>query len=165
TTLVREDRRRDERVARVAIARHGGVTAAPIDPPRVDAAPPELRGREDVDEIASVARPAFDHEVEIPERADETAPRFLPRGSHRDHFRDEGVERRRYDASGGDAGVHPDARPERRIEACDPARRRDEGGVGVLGADACLDGDAPLDDLERGEALAASDPNLELDQI
>src|SRR5262249_36969990 len=103
TTLVREDRRRDERVARVAIARHAGVTAAPIDPPRVDAAPPELRGREDVDEIASVARPAFDHEVEIPERADETAPRFLPRGSHRDHFRDEGVERRRYDASGGDA--------------------------------------------------------------
>src|SRR5206468_28120 len=62
--LVCEDRRRDERVARVAIALHRGVAATPIDPSRIDAAPPELRGVEDVDEIAGVACPAFDHEVE-----------------------------------------------------------------------------------------------------
>ena len=136
-----------------------------IDPSGVDATPAELGGAEDVDEKPGVARPALDHEVEIAERADETAPRLLPRPSRRDHLRNEGIEHRGHQAPGRDAGVHPDARPERRIEARDAARRRDEAGVGILGADARLDGDAPFGHPEIGQTLSARDPDLQLDEV
>ena len=163
--LVGEDRRADECIARVAVDLRGAVAAAAVDPSGIDATPAELGRVEDVDEKPGVARSAFDHEVEVAERADETAAGFLPRRPRRDHLRDQGVERRRHHAAGGDAGVHPDAGPECGIEACDAARRGDEGGIGVLGADARLDRDPPLARLEAGEALAARDSDLELDEV
>src|SRR5439155_1325279 len=84
--LVGEDRGPDERIARVPVGRRGRLAAATVDPSGIDATPSELCGVEDVDEIPGVGRSALDHEVEVAERADETAPRLLPRRPRRDHL-------------------------------------------------------------------------------
>jgi hypothetical protein len=68
-------------------------------------------------------------------------------------------------AADREAGIDPHRGAERRVEARDPARCRGELGIRILGAQARLHRGAAADHLERLEALASCDPQLQLDEI
>ena len=136
-----------------------------VEPLGIDAAAPVVVGGEHVEQEALVGRAARDHEVEVRERAEQARARFLARVAGRDHLRDQRIEGRRDGAARGDAGVDAHARPERRIETRDPAGRRQEARIRVLGAHARLDRKALLAQREQRERFAARDADLELDEV
>ena len=95
----------------------------------------------------------------------QASPGFLPVVTPSEDLGDHGVVVRRDLIPLGDAGVDPDARAGRRAKPTDVAGGRRELAVGVFGVQAGLDGMTGCGRRVAGDALAASDRDLELDQV
>ena len=162
--LVRQDRRGDQPFDGVGVAGRARRGEA-IEPAGVDGAGAKGRIGQDVEQEARVGGSTLHHQLEIGERAGQAGARVLARIAARDHLGDQRIECRRNDAAGDDAAVDADARSEGRIEARDTAGGGLEPGIGVIGTQARFDRPTALFDRQPGQALAARDADLQLDQV
>ena len=143
----------------------GALFVPTIEPTRVDGALAVRVGVEDLQQIALVRRPPGNHELEVAQRTDEPRTRVFACGAGGDHLGDQGVEVRWHTRARHDARVDANTRPQRGIEERDISGRGQEARVGILGANPRLDRHTLLADLEPFQRLAASDPDLQLDEV
>ena len=120
---------------------------------------------EQVEDEALVRGAALDHHGGLGHRATQPRKRLVAGAAEGDDLGDHRVEVGGDAVALADAGVHPDARTRRQLEQRDPARRRREVAVGVLGVEPGLDRVAHLGRLVALEAAAGRDVDLRLDQV
>ena len=99
------------------------------------------------------------------ERAVQPGQRLVAVAAGGDHLGDHRVELGRDHVALGDAGVDPDARPDRQDHRLDRARRRGEVALRVLGVEAGLDRVAVGRRRVALEATAGRDVELQLDEV
>ena len=142
--------------------------ADPVDPAGVGPArlPVDHLGlAEEVEDEALVGGAALDHHGGLGHRATEPGQRLVAGAPVGDDLGDHRVEVGRDGVALTHAGVDTDPRTRRQVEQRDPAGRRREVAIGVLGVEAGLDGVPLLGRLRTFEPATGSDVQLCLDQV
>jgi len=163
--LVRLDGRDHQGDAGVQRGHQPPLTPHPVDPAGVGAAVDDLGLVQQVEQEALVGGAALDDDGRLRERPAQPGQCLVPGGAEGDDLGDHGVEVGRNQVAAGETGVHPDPGTGRQVEQRDPARRRREVPVGILGVEPGLDRVADLDRSVTVEGVAGRHPQLGLDQV
>ena len=137
----------------------------PVEPRRVDLAGAHLGAVEEVEQERLVRRPAPHDDRHLRQRPVQAGEGLVAVVAVGDDLGDHRVVLRRDDVALGDAGVDPDARPDRQREGLDRARRRREAPLRVLGVESGLDGVALRRRRLALEPAARGDVQLQLHEV
>ena len=137
--LVRLDRRRRQRDPGVLVRRQAALAPRPVDPPGVRAAAHHVRLVEQPQQEALVRGAALDDHAGLGQRPAQPPQRGLPVAAVGDDLGDHRVEVGRDRVAFADPGVDPDAGARGQHQPGDPAGRRGEVAVRVLGVEPRLD--------------------------
>ena len=166
--LVGLDARGDDGDPGVLVDDEAPLAAGPVDPAGVGPAGlsvDHLGLVEEVEDEALVGGAALDHHGGLGHRATEPRQRLVAGAAVGDDLGDHRVEVGRDGVALADAGVDADAGPRGQVEQRDPAGRRGEVAVRVLGVQPGLDGVPLLRRLRPFETAAGRDVQLRLDQV
>jgi hypothetical protein len=129
-----------ERHPRVADGPGAVAGAGTVQPPGVGGARHDLRAVEQVEQEGLGGGAAPQDDGGLLQGAAQPGEGLGAVPAPRDHLGDHRVVLRRDGVTDADPGVHADAGPGRQPQQLDPAGRRGEALLGVLGGEPCLDG-------------------------
>ncbi len=155
----------DERHVGVARGHVGAGSGEPVEPAGVDLTAAHLRSLEQVEQERLVRRPTTDDDDHLGERTPQPCQRLVAVAPGGDHLGDHRVVLGWDHVAFGDAGVDPNAGPDRQHQRLDRPRRRSEAALRVLGVEARFDGIAGRRRHRSLEAPAGGDVQLQLDEI
>ncbi len=166
--LVGLDARGDDGDPGVLVDDEAPLGSDSVDPCRVGPAglPIDNLGLlEEVEDEALVGGAALDHHGGLSHGATQPRQRLVAGAAVGDDLGDHRVEVGRDGVALANAGVDADAGPRGQVEQCDPAGRRREVAIRVLGVQPGLDGMPLLGRLGPFETATGSDVQLRLDQV
>ena len=163
--FVDADRRFDQRDLGVPVRQVPAGHHLAVEPADVDRPGPDLVAVQQVEQESLVGGAAVDHHGGVRQRPPQPRQSLLTVRAPGDDLGDHRVEFRRHAVAGLDAGVDAQARSGGQAHQVDPARRRREGVLRVLGVEPHLDRRAPRGRRFAFETAAAGDVQLQFDQV